>query len=418
MPGKLHSPPVMLLAETDWSAWRSVNLYSRGGQTITASATADVYEDLLQALCSYTSQSGRSLSDDAQAGWNASGAAASVITVGIDEHDRVFIHSTAVAFTAYDQTGAYGLPTAPTAAVLTGGTASYGPGWVLRGTSDWTRGRFRFGSSANYLWITPAAALQYVAPSANGAVSSLPILLRDSSIGDGDAAFVTDCLESWDNSAVDNVTRRIRWGIDDDGRVFVTRINGTHNALSWLSTGFRDALGFTGLETEVATGTIRTLTATYEPLHGLLCAGLVRCHPWGEDQTELLDLRGGGIATQDFGFWRGWDVDVYLRGPALGHDDVTTGDVTRHFRDRFLPVARRGHGLNLYRHWGDTRRARAWREVTALTLAYDVTHTSERDGTRGRLRCLREDDTGRRGARYDGQPETRQTVGFSLRERA
>ena len=415
MPTGSAAPPVLPLAGADFRAYRNVTLFRRGGTDVDGAADAPRFEDALEALCAFTSQAGASLQEDAQAGWDGSGAAASVVTFGIDRDDLVYAHSTTTAFTLAASGTGFGFPAGPTSSTPTGGLAPYPAGHIVKATSAWARGKFVFGTPGNYLTITPSGGgvSAFQSPSYPGAVASLPILLRHSAIGDADAARVLNCVEYWDNAANDPVLRRIRWGIDNAAKVFTTRPSAVAARVSWVHTGLMQLLGFTGDETEVASGTLRTLTATNEIAHCCPNIGLRRCHPWSEQEDDVLELRDGSFAVQHLSSRTGWEVDLLVAGPAQ-----IDSDITHHLRDRFFPLAKRGEGLNLYRYWGDSRRALPRRAITSTQLAYDLLYTSERDGTRGRLRCVRDgSDAARRLPSYQGQPEVLALVQFVLRDR-
>jgi len=408
MPNLAVELQALAATEGDWRAFRGATLFSRGGTSVTAPASWPRFEDVLQALTGYTSQAGADLGADANAGWTGG---ASVITAGITGADLVYVHSSAVAFTLAASDSAWGLPTSPTASSPTGGAGPYGAGHVVLGTADWTRGKRPFGSGAGtVLTITPSGGgAAYASPSYVGAVASLPILLRKAAIGDADAARVADCLEALDNAAL-GVTS-LRWGINDTGHVFTTRPSAVAARPSFGNTAFRDALGFDGSETEVASGSLRTLTAARLPPSLVLPFGLQRCHPWTDEAGEYVDLRDGSIAGQEMQATSGWEVDLYVQGPAMGD-----ADETHHVFGRFLPLARRARGLNLYRGWGDSRRWLSPYAVTASQLAYDLLYTSQPDT--GRLRCVRDSgDESRRRPAYLGQPEVVSTLSFMLRNR-
>lgn len=424
MPGNAYGPQIAIAAGVDWRRFRSVALFARGGTTVTGPASLGLFEDLVEATCGFTSQAGRSLTEDLQAGWDASGAPPTTITAGVDEADRPWVHSTAEAFTLTVTSSAWGWPVGTTASVVTAGSSSYPAGNVVVGTSDWTRGTWRAGPTLHLIVIDPPAVPAYSVPAADQQWTDLPVLLRASTIGDVDALQVAACLEYFDNLACDPAAgpppaaqnRRIRWGVSSSGRVFTSRPNGVAAAItasSW-DPAFAAALGFKGTETESAVNGLRVLEAANEPEGFVLPSGLKRCRPWYREHTETLDRTDGLVASNPVSHWAGWEVEVYAVGPAFQDEDLT-----RHLIDRFWPHVPKGRALNLYRHWGDHRRALPRRSVSRTQLAYTLLYTSERDGARGRLRCLRDStDEELRMADYEGAPlELRQSVKVVLRAR-
>ena len=408
MPSPIKSlVPCALLSEFDASQWAGVNVFDRGADHITLASDAGVYDDALAFLHGFGSQTGRSLAADLQSRWTAAGGGGDIF-IGIDEDDRVYIETDTEDFTLDASAGWAYLGFSAAGHGLVGGSAPY----RRTATSDWTRGPLTWGTTGRLL-ITPAVGSQATLPRYTGTVQSLPTWIRAVDEADADGVWDASCLETLDNTAADNADRRIRWGINAAGHVYTTRPTGVAAAVTWVSTSFRDRLGFSGNETEVTSNGVVTLTADYE-LPGLLRpTGLSRCLAWREESTATARESGGGVAYNHLGSWSGWDVTVYVAGDALGDESVT-----EHLIRRVWPYAPLGAGLTLYREWGDPRRALRRREVTAAQPAYDLLYTSERDGARGRLRCLRDPgDEARRQTQQDQDLMVRQTVRIILTDR-
>ena len=403
MPGNNLSPPIALLSEFDAREWAGVTVYTRGS-AVALSSTAGVFEDVLAFLHGYGMQAGRDMAADAAAKWTASGAAGT-ITCALDASDRVYFESDTVDFKISAGAGntTYGFDSAGHA--LVGGGAPF----RRTATAEWVRGNV----TNITIEIDPdGAPAAFAVPAVALRSQSVVTMLRASALADADGG-VTSSLMQLDNTANDNVNRRISAGLTDAGLVYFTRPTGVSAALTWDSTTLRDRLGFTGSEAESASGGLTTLTATY-PCPGVFVPGRParRVRPWHWEKTETVDLTSGDIAANHIARRTGWDCEVWAGGPV----DVT--DFERHLRDRMWRYAPVGFPCALHQHYGDPRRAIATWQITASQSAYTVLSTSERNGRRGRLRCLRDaEDVVRRSADYEGTLDMRQLISISLRDR-
>lgn len=376
MPSGNLRPIPALSAEVDARAWAGVNVFDRGASTVTLSSSASVYDDVLALLHGYGSQSTRKLATDLAAAWTGGGTA----TCGIDANDYFYIESSTTDFTVAASAGnaQWGLSAAGHG--LVGGSAPF----RRTATEKYSRGTFTCNKGGGTtLTLDPSGAgASFDFPARDFTAQSLPTAIRGAE-GDADDG-VALSLETADNTGCDNVNRRIRWGVDSTGRVYYTRPSSVAATITWVSTTFRDRLGFTGLEAEVVANSMATLTATH-PCPGFLvppypAEDVVRTR---REQTSTVQLTSGLIARNETAEFFGWDVSMKLGGPAM------TTDLSRHWLERFLRYAPLGCRVRLFREWGDPRRALDPWEVVSGVSAYTHFHTSERSGAIGARRCRR-----------------------------
>lgn len=411
MAGNAHAPRVAFAGQFDARAWSGITVYTRAaGATNVACPTGGVYDDPLAFLHGYGSQAGRDLQADMRAAWVASGALG-LLSVGINSGDKLYIQVTDVGAGATSfvvsgaATAAFGFPN--------GGAIASSLGRVTA-PLDWVRGPAIAGS---FLTITPNALAGFACPTYGYGAQSVITLVRSSTLVDSDSLLsgVASSLTTNDCTAIDNTNRRVWWYVDDDGHVVCARATSGTSALAWVSTSFRDRLGYNGTEVETTASGCAFLRATY-PLPGLWVPSrpLRRCRPWYAERTATLDLTSGGMTANHIARWSGWDVEAWASGGALG-----SASEERHVRDRFWRYIPLGFPVTFFQQWGDPRRARPTHEITLTDVAYDLLWTSERDGRRGRLRCYRSGtDEAQRRADYEGDGvEGRQLIAMSLRDR-
>ena len=198
---------------------------------------------------------------------------------------------------------------------------------------------------------------------------------------DDDDEHSADCLEKLLNTAHSAVLQTVRVHIDATGHVVITAPSSVFTALDWPSTTFRDRLGFTGSETRVVSDGIASITADL-PLPGFL----VPTRPLDRLNWSSFTVASGGrsaagvVTATTMGTYHRVNLRTYIDGPA------DERDLHHHLLHAVAPYLVPGAGVSLYQDWGDTRRARRTREVTADQPAYSTAYTSEADGYRGRLR--------------------------------
>lgn len=200
---------------------------------------------------------------------------------------------------------------------------------------------------------------------------------------DLDDLLPTDNLCRLDNDACDPVTRVLRWGINSSGHVFSTKY-GFIGDIVWLSTSFRDRLGFTGESDEIVahpSGMVTTTAA--HPLPGALFPS----RPL-ESQIYTAELvntgkrkLSGGWVNNHLASYNQQAFGYFLDGPA----DLT--DLTLHFVDQFSPYIPQGQRVNVYQDWGDPRRSLPNYSTNLAQSPYDLIYTNELNGMRGRVRA-------------------------------
>jgi len=146
----------------------------------------------------------------------------------------------------------------------------------------------------------------------------------------------------------------VRVGIDDDGHVVIAWLSGIANPgpPTWVSTTFRDRLGFSGTETTQSSGSIRYVTATH-PMPGVLVItdGLTTYDLFTEPLAQSTRLRGGSYGVATAGTVQGVDVTFTIPGPASGTM------LHRHWIERVVPMLYDGAPVTLYPRVGEVRRA-------------------------------------------------------------
>ena len=345
-----------LMRACDVVALASQVAFYRGANPVSLGATTGLhdggrYPDVLAFLHGYGSQAGQSITEQLVALW--SGLVA--WEVGIDSADRVFIRAPSTAFASFTVTASAGNCYGFAAGVTTSSTvAGYR---IVTAPSAWSRGNQYPSAAPNILSISAGAtttALTY----ARTRVHSLPTALRASSTFDGTVSPLQS-LERFDNDVADNVQRRIRWGIDSDGRAWVSSPTvvsafsffGSSSALAW-----RRLLGFTGDEVGVTASLQTTITATYPcPLVLMLWRGLTRYQCSAQNYDGAVTLADGRARGRHIGTATLHDVGYTLRGPTSQLDQEGQALAS------FWPAIGRGQPCALMLDHGDPRRHR-WLE--------------------------------------------------------
>lgn len=401
MPNAICGPRGALACEVDASQWAGTTLFTVGVATIAAPSGWTTFDDVLAMLtgrgCGATWGGLAAPLVDLAA--DAATATGTTVSAAINASDRIvltFTGGTAVTLAPGAGNAAWGFDPAGQSAVLVAGN------YVLTAVSDWQRGNIEGAQldltrgASNGL----APALAYRAHSAVHAV-------RQWGIADGDDAYPTSNLQYLDLNA--------SWGIDADGHVWRAWDVGSSGTVSWSSTTFRDALGFTGQESVTSSGSLRVLTATY-PCRWLLTPS----RPW-EQVIRAGDSTGSSVRASDRGAysvtwsqWDRWDVTGYIDGPA---DRIDRQD---HWLRQVWAYMPPGARVNLYQDWTDGRRGRRTADTGPQVsggreLPYSVLYTSQRDGEYGRWLCRLDPDTSRLASvEWEGRLQRRSQVRLTL----
>lgn len=368
MPLNNPSPNFALLSSFNARTWSGVNVYDRGSNNITLPTFAigeGIYEDVVSFLNGRGSDGGFSTGDLIQAaapfGFNWA--------VTINSFDKVVI-SCDTAFKIRHKSGTD---------VLGVGSSSFSSAFItFTCPNNWTRGSDIL--TATYAIVDSSDSNLFSFDISNGLNSQdLIVAIRErGTTNDIDDVNVTNCLEALDITA--NSNDNIKWYINDQGHV-ETMYASAVGDVSWVSTTFRDRLGFSG--SEIASGTlIKTLTADY-PCPGTLFPSrpYQRHHLQTDTVTQARRKIGGGYTSNFIGSYvqsiLNFDLDALL-------DEK---DLYRHFTNNFVEYIPTGERINFYQGWGDSRRALITANITASQPAFSLLHTSEDNGDQGRIRA-------------------------------
>lgn len=398
-----------VLFGVDAAAFSSTVLFSRNGANVTAPHRNSMhdgghYPDAVALLNGWSAYRPFYSSLDAQ--WSGTGT----MTAGIDTDGLLYIQTSgvgALTFTitpgALDPWGWGGV----VVATLQSGA------YVAKATRPWTRGVFDAVTDAQFT-ITAALGVNETVPLYESVVHSLPTWLCGPTSADADG--VVQCLEKWDNDVHDSSSKRIRWGIDAEGRTFCSRPSGIGSAyaITWSSAAFRRLLGFTGSESEVTSGGVITLTSTY-PAAGvqILRNGLVVSTPAVMNDGAAFRLQGGTVAGRLGASWRELEVSAMLDG-AVGYAPANAAyaDEAEIYRTRVAPLAYPGARATVLPEWGDPRLGMSLQQQladeVALIKAQSSSLRSDAGGIKGRRRCQVSEDSSRRSvlAFPGGRPRT------------
>lgn len=368
MPVNNPSPNFALHAAFNARTWSGVNVFNRGLINITLptfSTGEGIFEDAISFLNGRGKDSGFSTSDLLQAG----SAFGSNWSVTINENDKVVI-SCDNSFKIKIKSGDDILGVQLTSY----GTASTSYTCPL----DWTRGNgvnlgtisFVDSSDANEFTFTMNAGMK---------AQDVIVCIRErGTTNDIDDVNTTNCIEELDSTA--NSNQYISWYVNDSGHVECMYYN-TVGDISWVSTTFRDRLGFSGNETPSGS-TVKTLTADY-PLPGSLypTRPYQDHHMITNTNTQARRKIGGGYVSNFIGSYvssvLSFDLDALL----------DTKDLYRHFTNNFIQYIPPGERINFYQNVGDSRRSLITSGITASQPAYDLLYTSEDNGNTGRIRA-------------------------------
>lgn len=401
MPNALCGPRGAITTEVDATEWAGVTLFTVGLNSAVAPSDWTTFRDVIDLLngrgCGQVFYgAGAYVADLAT---DASTATGTTVTADINRDDRIvltFTGATAVTLAAGAGNAAWGFDPAGQAAALVGGN------YVLTAVSDWQRGNVQ-----NQQLSLTRGASSGLAPADAYRTHTLVLALRQWGSADLDDTAPTSNVQHLDSGA--------SWGVDADGHVWRAWDVGLSAAPTWVSTTFRDALGFTGQEASTSDGDLRILTATY-PCRWLLTPS----RPW-EAVLRARDSAGSAVRASDRGAysvtWSQWDrLDVtgYIDGPA---DRIDRQD---HWLRDVWPYMPPGGLVTLYQDWGDGRRGRRTADTGpqasgGLTLPYSTLYTSQRDGEYGRWLCRLDVEASRLGrVQWAGRMQRRSEVQMSL----
>ena len=382
MPYNVYAPNFALLASFDARPWSGVDVISYASQTVTLPEYGlgeGVYEDALHFLNGRGVGAVGSISGAIgtfEEALNSASTFGTTWSVELTEDDRIKIICDVDFLVSPISSDPLGLGSQNATYDVT--EAHY---YVI-GELDWVRGVYR---GERYLFsdggTPPTLFTAFSSSDQPWAVQDVVCGLRQRGLADADDLHATDCLEALVRTDTGTEARFI---LNDDGHVEVWHLDSS--SFSWLSSSFRDRLGFTGDEVGVvngsgATNTV-TLTATH-PMPGALFPSrpFQDHHLSAETISQSRRLIGGGYTSNFVGRYitsaLSFDLDALL----------DQRDLYRHFTDRFMQYAPQGERVNFYQGWGDSRRALTSAEVTADQPAYDLVFTSEDNGDQGRIRA-------------------------------
>lgn len=368
MPLNNPSPNFALLSSFNARTWSGVNVYDRGSNNITLPTFAigeGIYEDGISFLNGRGSDGGFSTGDLIQAG----SAFGTNWTITINSSDKVVI-SCDDSFKIRFKSGSDDLGV---------GSSSFGAASTsFTCPNDWTRGSNI--KTASYEVVDSSDANSFTFNISSGLNSQdIVVAIRErGTTNDIDDVNSTNCLEALDITA--NSNDNIKWYINDQGHVECMYKN-TVADITWVSTTFRDRLGFSGSESSSGT-TIKTITADH-PLPGSLFPSrpYQRHHLQTDTITQARRKIGGGYTSNFVGSYvqslLDFDLDALL-------DEK---DLYRHFTNNFVGYIPSGERINFYQGWGDSRRALITSEIDVSQPAYDLLYTSEDNGDQGRIRA-------------------------------
>lgn len=281
----------------------------------------------------------------------------------------------------------FGMPTVNTLIAKDGGQ--------LVGSADWRRGLLTNGLTTTPPRLVIAIDASIVrAPALKAIIQDVRVAMRTR----GDLTDLDDTgvptLEGLDNGTNDSMAQGFRWAVDDDGHVVASgTAEAAFEGITWLSTTFRDRLGFDGTEVVQTTaagglgggfsnGDMYSLRAN-RPFPGLIIPSrpLAAQPPLLEEFGAQTRLISGLFATSHVGTYRGYRLEWVLDGP----DGQV--DLHEHWQDMREHYLRAGEPVTVYQNWGDSRRALHPQRVTVDRVAHDLLYTAERAGYRGRLLC-------------------------------
>jgi len=401
VPNPICGPRGALLTEVDAREWAGQTLFTLGLITVSAPTTWTTFDDMLALLngrgVGQTSSGAGAFVADLAA--DAATVTGTAVSAAINVNDRMvltFAGATAVTLSASADNAAWGFDPAGQVSVPVGGNQ------VLTAVTDWARGNIENAQ----LTLTRGAS-SGAAPTTAYRAQTPVTAVRQWGIGDADDNYPTSNLQYLDFGA--------SWGIDADGHVWRARDSSIGAAPTWVSTTLRDALGFTGQESETSIGALRVLAATY-PCRTVLTPSrpwqsTIRGRKW--DGSSVRASNRGAYSVE----WSQWDrfiVRGFIDGPA---DRI---DRQAHWLQEVVPYFYPGARCNYYHDWGDGRRGRRLHTTGpqvsgGRVLPFSVLYTAQRDGEYGRWLCRRDvDDPQVADVEWPGLLQRRSEVTFTL----
>lgn len=274
MPTLLTDIIAALCTEQLVSQFAGVDLFQRGTNTVTGPSTWDRFptiHDLLNGIGSLPYLDGTPAdlaaedlgSTITEAAANADPTITEAFTAGIDADDRVYIESIVEGFSIKATYGdILGFESTYTASVVVGDRHR------VTAPNDYTRGQFLCGNDPGsgliqYTVKYGAAEQLFTVFPPPGRHAGVLEWVRTQDQSDLLSNAVGTNLSYLDRNAGPHVNTR--WFLNDSGKVCNSAPSYV-DFVEWLSTDFRDWLGFRGDETPVADGTGHfTLTATDYP---------------------------------------------------------------------------------------------------------------------------------------------------------
>tara|TARA_R100001443_G_scaffold4958_1_gene13610 strand:- start:6538 stop:7734 length:1197 start_codon:yes stop_codon:yes gene_type:complete len=369
MPLNNPSPNFALLSSFNARTWSGVNVFDRGSNNVSLPTFAigeGIYEDAISFLNGRGSESGIAIPDLLQSTSNF-GANWSV---SINSSDKVLI-SCDDSFKVRSQSGTD---------ILGVGSSSFGVASTsFTCPNNWTRGNSLSDSQYEFQNAAGSSTFSLTLQGSLNAQDLIVAIRERGTTSDLDDLNSTNCLEKLDINA-NTLSQYIKWYITSEGFVECMYYSAISD-IAWVSTTFRDRLGFTGSETPSGSS-IKTLTATH-PLPGSLFPSrpYQRHHLQTDTLTQARRKIGGGYTSNFIGSYiqsiLDFDLDALL-------DEK---DLYRHFTNNFVEYIPSGERINFYQGWGDSRRALITSGVNATQSAYDLLYTSEDNGDQGRIRA-------------------------------
>lgn len=396
-----------ILAGFDALEWAGQVLFTRDGVSVAAPAVGSMhdgghYPDAVALLNGWGSY--QNLNQTMQATWNSIDGTP---VAYIDDDDRFVVDVAGAA-------GQLTLTPGPSDPWGWGGvvTSTTVPGLItyerLRAARRWTRGPVVADAESVFM-IDDGVGIE-TQPAHMSQAHSLPSYISGSGTMDADA--VTATLEKWDNDACDAGSRRLKWGIDGEGRTFTSWPKFNFQAAdrpTFASASFRRALGFTGSESVVEENDLYTLTSTY-PARGVLIVrqGIATLDRGMTIRGASTEDAGGNVSGRKFMAGRDVDLSFSLRGGVgLAETLAPHRDEESQLLRRVAPYLWRGARVTVCPEWGDPRIGRSLVdqfEDADTPFAFSATVRSEAGGVMGRFRALVADDAAQTfAARFDGR---------------
>lgn len=373
MPINNPAPDFALLSGFNARSWSGVNVFDRGSDSISLpsyDSSSGVYDDVLSFLNGRGSAPAQSLDTllTTSATFGASWS------IEITDADRVKISSDtefSIIATNDDPLGFN--------SVLNTATGS-GSAWSITAPAEWIRSDFEYVS---YLIseVGGAGAFNFNV-CLQGAQDVITAFRSRGNVSDADDLNATDNLEALEHTATSSGL--IRWLIDSGGHV-CCYYPASVSAISWVSTTFRDRLGFSGSEVPATfhgSSTDLKLRADYVCPGVLFPSRPVQSHSLAVSNRSQAHQRIDGAYTSNL-------VGSYIRSILRFNLDafLDIKDEYRHFTNHFAQYIAQGHQVNYYQNWGDPRRAIITSAVNASTPAYDLLNISADNGKQGRIRA-------------------------------